>query len=106
VIEEVEMESSEKNSRPLSFGARSAIVSVFLVGIALLIFGTVAIAESRDTVAPYPGLTEPPLVYVIWDEFRLVSGIVLALLGTAMSSASLTYATLRRKSKKGFGEGQ
>lgn len=106
LTEEVEMESSEKSHRSLSFGVLSVIVTIFLAGIALVILGTVVITESRTTVMPYPGLTEPPLVYVIWDESRLTSGIVLALIGTAMSSASLTYAMTRRKGKKESGSCQ
>lgn len=76
------------------------------IGIAFIVAGAFLMVESRYSKAAFPVVSEPPLVYVIWDELRLASGIILALIGTAMSTASLTYAVIRKKSKKWFSSGQ
>jgi len=80
----------------------------FAVGTILVALGIVRIVGSRYTDWHWVLTCDPGIdagyFYTAWDEGQLAKGIALALLGTALSSASYTYLVLRRK-EKGFASG-
>ena len=84
----------------MSFADRVAIVS-FAVGVVVVILGIAQIMDSQYTarmMVPIDG-GDGIFGYPAWDEAQLATGIILALIGTAASSASFTYAALKRKQK-------
>ena len=91
------MKRPVKSLRSLSFADRVAIVS-FAVGVVVVILGIALIMESRSVSGVGFG-DIAVLGIVVWDEVQLATGIILAMVGTAASSASFTYAALKRKQK-------
>ena len=94
------MKRPVKSLRSLSFADRVAIVS-FAVGVVMIILGIALIMDSQYfarmwiPIDGYDGIFR----YPAWDEAQLATGIILAMVGTAASSASFTYAALKRKQK-------
>jgi hypothetical protein len=72
-----------------------------VTGTVLMVLGTVVIEGSRHMVTRGFGIgsADGLFVYYVWDESQLATGIVLALVGTAMSAATLTYMIFSRKGK-------
>ena len=74
-------------------------IGALVLGVVLIVLGTVVIEGARHL----PTSEAPPgslfFVAYVWDTFQLAAGIVLALVGTATSTASLTYLLLSRKKK-------
>ena len=83
---------------------RIAIVTL-AVGAVLILLGAVEILESAPE-AYYPrsgpSIPEPWLIPYHFDVTQLMTGIILALAGTAMVSTSLTYLFLNRKKERGL----
>jgi len=79
---------------------RIAIVAL-AVGAVLILLGAVEILESapREYYPRGPSIPEPWLIPYHFDVTQLMTGIILALAGTATVSASLTYLFLNRKRK-------
>lgn len=72
-----------------------------VMGAVLMVLGTAIVEGSRHLVTGRFGIGNADgfFVYHVWNESQLAIGIVLALIGTAMSTATLTYMILTRKSK-------
>jgi len=81
---------------------RIAILAL-AVGAVLILLGAVEILESAPEayypIRSGPSIPEPWLIPHYFDVTQLVTGIILALAGTATMSASLTYLFLNRKRK-------
>jgi len=72
-----------------------------VAGVALIAIGAVVIEEARDFAIlrlQYDS-ADALFPYTVWNEPQLVGGIMLALVGAAASSASLTYLKLSRKNR-------
>ena len=80
--------------------ARGAIVAL-VVGAVLILLGAVEISESDPEAYPQSSgpMDDPLIIGYLFDVAHLVTGIILALTGTATISASLTYLLLNRKRK-------
>jgi drug/metabolite transporter (DMT)-like permease len=75
------------------------VVVALVVGAVLIVLGTVVIVGARHTSnSPYPPGNVFFVPYV-WNTFQLATGIALALVGAATSTASLIYLHLNRKKK-------
>lgn len=87
-----------------SFGSQrvNRVSVVLAVGIILIAVGTVMIVGARHNhYVPIPdGPTiDKVFIYQAWDVLQLATGIILALVGTASVSSSLTYRVLSGKMK-------
>ena len=87
------------------FAVRWSIVAL-VVGAVLITLGMVVMGGAGHASGYRFGtLTSDGLfTYYIWDERQLMTGIVLALVGTAAIIASLTYMLLSRKGKGVYAE--
>jgi hypothetical protein len=68
----------------------------------MIVLGTVTIEGARylaHQMYPISPAVDGVFVYHAWNESQLATGIILALVGTASVTASLTYLILTRKKK-------
>jgi hypothetical protein len=83
--------------------AALVVATALSVGMILIVLGTMTIEGARQpAIFEIPDGSGLDFAYYAWDVSRLVTGIVLALMGTASGAASLTYLEMTRK-KKGVG---
>lgn len=75
-------------------------VAALAVGVILIVLGTMVIEGARQpAVFKIPIGPGGDFAYYVWDVSQLVTGIVLALMGTASGAASLTYLEMTRRTK-------
>ena len=77
------------------------IIVPLVIGAILIVLGVTIIVASREVVTGQFGYdnVDGRFVYVVYDERELVTGIILALAGTATATASLTNPMLGRRKK-------
>jgi len=82
--------------------AKGTISVAFVIGVFLIVVGTVVIEGAQYKEGPFIPIDTPgrPIEYHYeWDESRLLLGIILDLAGVAIVSASLTYLFSTEKRK-------
>ena len=83
---------------------RLMAITSFGVAVVLTVLGTAVIIGAQYWEFQLIPLGDPAtdggFSYLTWDTTQLATGIVLALVGTAMAAASLTFLILTRKEKR------
>jgi len=89
------MKSGLVSMKPLS----PRLIAALVIGVIMIVLGVAMIVGARHVVTEGWGYgnVDGIHVYVVWDTSRLVTGIILALVGTAVDTSSLTCFTLTRR---------